>query len=347
MSSVLVVIVLLGMWAFVLVPLVRQRNVKADEIRSVARFSSALRVLSRGHSFSERSSFGIGQWVMPPREGLAAVRQRRLAAATRPAARTTGSGPAGSRSAATGSAASGSAGSGLPASGAAAARRRRLMTGLAAAVTLTLLLVVVVGHVFIVFQVLADCAFAAGIMACRTSVAQEQAVAARSRRRRDTRELRSSLEALAGDVHVPVMTVPLHAPVTMQTMTVPLDAPAQPRRAAPSVSSELRRPAEVPAAWAQAPAAARAAAGPARGVAAPAARAVASRPRAEPVILAEIDLDWEPAIPEPTSCVRLVDLSGKARRTRLFDESRADGIDVGDDTELDALVKRRLAASGW
>ena len=313
MSSVLVVVVLLGMWAFVLVPLVRQRNVKADEARSVARFSSALRVLSRGHSFSDRPGWaqhtGMRQWVMPPREGLAAVRQRRLASAA-PAAVSP-----------------------------AALRRRHLLIGLAGAVTVTLLLAVGVGGAFVVLQLLADCAFAAGIVACRWSVEQERLAASRVRRRRDTSELRTSLESLAPRVQM--MTVPLEsaAPASMQNMTVPLDAPLLSHRAAPT---QVAMPAQHPGV--QHPGVRRAAA---RHIETPAARPVPPRPRAEPVVLAEIDLDWEPAVPEPASCVRLVDLGARSRRTPLFEESPADGVDVGDDAELDALVQRRLTASGW
>lgn len=353
MSSVLVVIVLLGMWAFVLVPLVRQRNTKAGEARSVARFSSALRVLSRGHSLGSSNGSGSGsgssgwglsgsglsgwghrQWVMPPREGLAAARVRRLAAAAASPQRP--SQPA--------------------------VRRRKLLLGLAGAVTFTLLLVLVAGRLFLVLQVLADCAFVAGILACRSSVAQEQAVAARSRRRRETAELRTSLrEALPGadrgrprssasDDGSVLMTVPLHAAVS--TMTVPLDAPALPRRAVPieAVVAAVSDVPVVPAVQAQHPGLhpglRRSAARHEDPPAAAARRVPPSRPRAEPVILAEIDLDWEPAVPEPSSCVRLIDLSG-SRRTPIFDESPAEGVDVGDDAELDALVQRRLTASGW
>lgn len=411
-SSVLVVVVLLGMWAFVLVPLVRQRNVKADEARSVARFSSALRVLSRGHSFSDRGGWaqrrGMRQWVIPPREGLAAARLRRVSGegrGPRSVAGSAGQPSAGDAGAIAGSAglaragrfsvrqpSAGRAGAGQlsgairPSVGRAAARRRRMITWLAVAVMVTLLLVLAVSRLFLIVGLPADASFVVGLLACRSAAAREGRAAARHRRRRETVALRASLASVerpsplshaagvgsSGRLHVAAesdgwsdqnrsLAVPdgwrdddwsLDAPAT----TVPLDAPAQPRRAVPTVSSGVEAVAPVvdpsPVAG-DFPVASASPYGAGDGLSrrvAEAGRTTAhrvppSRPRAEPVVLAEIDLDWEPAVPEPASGVRLID--GVARHPRLFDESPADGVDVGDDAELDALVQRRLAASGW
>ena len=300
-TSLLVLAVLLGMWGFVLFPLVRLRNSRVDELRSVARFSSALRVLSGGQLGARRTPVGrpgYRQFHMPPREGFAAARAARTPAAT---------------------------------VGVAARRRRQILAGTSGFFVLSVFLVAVAGMWFV--QVLADFSLAGGVLLCRWSVEQERVAARRASRRSRTAVRRSTVPAVAG--YLADSDVPVERPRfadALPVMTVPLDAPALPRRAVTPLAAS--------ASPASAPEAAARPATPAR----PARPAKRPAPAAEPVVLAEIDIDWEPAVLEPASLVRLIDLSKGPGP--IFDDAD-ETIDVGDDAGLDVLIARRATASGW
>jgi len=172
-SSVLVLVVLAGMWAYVLVPAFRQRHDRADELRSVDRFSAAMRVLSRRSGGADR------RWVvMPAREW----------------------GTRGARVAGSGGALS------------AAERRRRTLGGLLATALVTLLLAVTGGTAWLVLQLLADAALAAALVWSARSAARERARGARPRAaRRDVplAPVWPPARVTPPRAGVPVMTVPL------------------------------------------------------------------------------------------------------------------------------------------
>ena len=195
MSSVLVLGVLVGLWGLVLVPAFRQRHDRLDELRSVDRFSSALRVLSRRGT-------GAGgtvdrRWVVMPARA-ASVR------AARPAPRVV-----------------------TP-----AVRRRRTLAVLGGLVVVSLALVLLRGAAWIALQLLADAALAAVLGWCVRSTARERERRARTARRAraaaraDARAAvegapawspavltRAERSARAGRREVPVRTVPLEGAV--------------------------------------------------------------------------------------------------------------------------------------
>lgn len=167
MSSVLVLVVLVGLWGLVLVPAFRQRHDRLDELRSVDRFSSALRVLSRrGAGTPDR------RWVvMPPRAGGAAPASTSARTPSRTPARP----------------ASRAASSPSPAE-----RRRRTLSVLGGVVVLTLALVVLRGTGWLPPQLVADAALVGVLVWCARSARRE-----RERRLRTARRARVAARTMA------------------------------------------------------------------------------------------------------------------------------------------------------
>ncbi len=221
MSSVLVLAVLVGLWGLVLVPAFRQRHDRLDELRSVDRFSSALRVLSRRGT-------GAGgtvdrRWVVMPARA-ASVR------AARPAPRVV-----------------------TP-----AVRRRRALAVLGGLVVVSLALVLLRGAAWIALQLLADAALAAVLVWCVRSAARERerrartALRARAAARADARTAvegapawspavlaRAERSARAGRREVPVRTVPLEGAVPA-ARTASAAAGGAAAAAAPAATGESR-----------------------------------------------------------------------------------------------------------
>ncbi len=293
-SSVLVLMVLVGLWALVLVPVFRQRQERVDALRSVDRFSSTLRVLSRrGHSGGPDR-----RWiVMPARPGQASPRSNRPATQQVPMV----------------------------------VRRRRTLGSLAAVALLSLALVVAAGSTWLLVQLPADAALGAVAVWCARSTARERARRASAARRADRAGAeRAALAAGAAPVWSPARVAPARerVPVT----TVPLHGTE------PDIS--VARPAPVLVA-----------------AAAPAGPAAAASSRAEAVrvavtgrlVVAEAVEVEEPFVAEPTSGVRLIDLTtpGAWTRRRIFDDTAGPEPELEDDGALEGLLDRRTAASGW
>ncbi len=291
-SSVLVLMVLVGLWALVLVPAFRQRQERVDALRSVDRFSSTLRVLSRrGHSGGPDR-----RWiVMPARPGQAPARSNRPATQQVPMV----------------------------------VRRRRTLGSLAAVALLSLALVVAAGSTWLLVQLPADAALGAVAVWCARSTARERARRASAARRAGRAGAeRAALAAAAAPVwsparvapareRVPVTTVPLHG--TVPDISVARPAPVLVAAAAPT--------------------------GPAASARAEAVRvAVTGR-----LVVPEAVEVEEPFVAEPTSGVRLIDLTtpGAWTRRRILDDTAGPEPELEDDGALEGLLDRRTAASGW
>jgi len=314
-SSVLVLGVLVGLWGLVLVPAFRQRHDRLDELRSVDRFSSALRVLSRRGSGSGGSGAGSGgsvdrRWVVMPARGSGVRAARPVPAVVTPAV-----------------------------------RRRRTLAVLGGLVVVTLALVLLRGTAWIVLQLLADAALAAVLVWCVRSAARERE-RERERRARTARRARAASRA---DARAAAEAAPAWSPAVpargefparavrreVPVRTVPLEGTLPAERAAAAQSRAA-------AAVASAATGERRVVTPERGVAVLAAR---STPTDEPAV-------EEPFVAEPASGVRLIDLTtpGVWQRQRLFadlpEHLGADGLDDSD-AALEALLERRTAAGGW
>lgn len=222
MSSVLVLGVLVGLWGLVLVPTFQQRHDRLDELRSVDRFSSALRVLSRRGT-------GAGgtvdrRWVVMPARA-ASVR------AARPAPRVV-----------------------TP-----AVRRRRTLAVLGGLVVVSLALVLLRGAAWIALQMLADAALAAVLGWCVRSTARERERRARTARRAraaaraDARAAvegapawspavlaRAERSARAERREVPVRTVPLERAVPAARTAFAAAAGGAAAAVAPAPTGESR-----------------------------------------------------------------------------------------------------------
>ncbi|HET6910473.1 MAG TPA: hypothetical protein VFH54_14135 [Mycobacteriales bacterium] len=158
MSAVILAVIVV-MWAVVLVPMWLRRHDAAQESRSVDRFSTAMRVLSRRNSPDRRYV------LMPRRERVADVHVSGAAATRRPAPRpATAAPPARPKRRAS-----------------LAARRRRLLLGLAGLTALTFVLMLA-GVVSWPFQFVVDLVLVAFVVHLRNQ-AKRTAAAARQRRR--------------------------------------------------------------------------------------------------------------------------------------------------------------------
>lgn len=158
MSAVILAVIVV-MWAVVLVPMWLRRHDAASESRSVDKFSTAMRVLSRRNSTDRRYV------LMPRRERVADVHVSGAAATRRPAPRPATAAP--------------------PARpkrrGSLAARRRRLLLGLAGVAALTFVLMLA-GVVSWPFQFVVDLVLVAFVVHLRNQ-AKRTAAVARQRRR--------------------------------------------------------------------------------------------------------------------------------------------------------------------
>lgn len=185
----------MGLWGLVLVPAFRQRHDRLDELRSVDRFSSALRVLSRRGSGSGGTV--DRRWVVMPARAASVRAARPVPAVVTPAV-----------------------------------RRRRTLAVLGGLVVVTLALVLLRGTAWIALQLLADAALAAALVWCVRSAArvrERRARTARRARAASRADARAAVEgapawspavlaraersARAGRREVPVRTVPLEGTV--------------------------------------------------------------------------------------------------------------------------------------
>ena len=202
-SSLVVVVVLVGLWALVLVPAFRSRQERVDALRSVDRFSSALRVLSRrGTGTTDR------RWVvMPSRPDEAPARPRRTA----------------------------------PQQVSAVERRRRTLGALVALVLVTLLLTVVAGATWLLVQLPADAALAAVVVWCGRSAARERERRARAaRRERRAAADRAALAAAESPAWSPALLPAPPVPVT--TIPLEGTAPAAGVAPVPAPAPQVARP---------------------------------------------------------------------------------------------------------
>ena len=210
MSAVILAVIVI-MWAVVLVPMWLRRHDAATESRSVDRFSTAMRVLSR------RSAGGPDRRyvLMPKRDSRASVhvsgasatrrpptRQSPAAPPSRPATR-----PAGPRASL-------------------AVRRRRTLLALAGVTFLTFLLAVI-GVIGWPLQLVVDLILAAFVVHLRT---QAKRAAAVSRQRRRAAVAPAAPATAPAPAYVPMASRAATAPVSDDRVTEPMqpvtDAPA-------------------------------------------------------------------------------------------------------------------------
>ena len=186
--SAVILAVIVIMWAVVLVPMWLRRHDAATESRSVDRFSTAMRVLSRRGGSPDRRYV-----LMPKREtrasvhvsGASAPHRRPAAAASRPASRPNQTRPSQSRP-----------GQGRPSL---AVRRRRTLLGLVGIAFLTMLLTLA-GVIGWPLQFVVDLIVAAFVVHLRTQ-AKRTAAVSRQRRR-------------AAAAPAPAPAAPVYAPRT-------------------------------------------------------------------------------------------------------------------------------------
>jgi hypothetical protein len=158
--SAVILAVIVVMWAVVLVPMWLRRHDAATESRSVDRFSTAMRVLSRRGGGSTDRRYVL----MPKRQSAADVHVSGASAPRRPARRpSTKTPPA------------------RPKSRTLAARRRRFLLGLAGVAFLTFVLMVA-GAIAWPFQFVIDLVLVAFVVHLRTQ-AKRAAAISRERRR--------------------------------------------------------------------------------------------------------------------------------------------------------------------
>lgn len=192
--SALITLVIVVMWGVVLVPMWLRRQARSNELSSVSRFSGAMRVLSRRVPIEETRSV-----VMPSRP--AAVRRPVTVGVRTPRAgvRRPGTGPR----------------------RASAARRQRMLIGLAGLCVVTALLVLASPGVGGPAQLASDVLLGAGVVRTRRLVVAQRRRAAVARRRSAT--LRRELDAVAGRGAVAPDQAP---PVPWQAPGVPASRPA-------------------------------------------------------------------------------------------------------------------------
>lgn len=214
MSSILVLLVLAALWVAVLVPAARARLDRGGDWRSLDRFASGMRVLSR----RQHNTAGRRWVVTPPRPGDPEEEgQETILEAAYDALRARWS----------------------PAT--LVQRRRRTVLGLAAAVLLTLLLSAVAGPWWLLLQLPADAALGAVLVWCVRSAARERA-------RRDALAAEREFADALADVRV--LRRGPRASTSVPVMTVPLGghATARPARAVVAAYASVRPVAAEPAA---------------------------------------------------------------------------------------------------